>query len=96
MKILKVFGPQVKSSVAVIISHAEAVKHKPYAINNRTAECQNLGVPCMVWESKEITPEDKILQIKDFFEMVKEDLIPYQILQLNDLDKELRQAARDL
>ena len=44
----------------------------------------------MVWESKEITPEDKILQIKDFFEMVKEDLIPYQILQLNDLDKELR------
>lgn len=50
----------------------------------------------MVWESKDISQEQKLKNIKDFFSMVQEDLRPYPILQLNNLDNELRQSARAL
>jgi|LauGreDrversion4_2_1035121.scaffolds.fasta_scaffold86805_4 hypothetical protein len=81
MKIMKVFGPQVKESVCVIIAHAaEAERRGKYLIQDRVNECERMSMPCMVWESKEISEEEKFENIKDFFAMVNEDLKPYQIL----------------
>jgi len=81
MKIMKVFGPQVKESVCVIIAHAaEAERRGKYLIQDRVNECERMSMPCMVWESKEISEEWKLESIKDFFAMVNEDLKPYQIL----------------
>jgi len=96
-KIMKVFGTQVKDSVCVIIAHsAAAEKRGAYLINDRVKSCNDLEIPCMVWESKDISREQKLSNVKDFFTMVKEDLKPYQILQLNNLDEELKLSARTL
>jgi hypothetical protein len=96
-KIMKVFGEQVKSSVCAIIAHAAAAEQRgAYLVNDRIRACDTLEIPCMVWESKDISQEQKLKNIKDFFSMVQEDLRPYPILQLNNLDNELRQSARAL
>lgn len=96
-KIAKVFGEQVKESVCVIIAHAAAANNRgPYLITERVAKCEEFNIPCMVWESKDISAEDKLNNVKEFFKMVSEDLKPYPILRLNNLDDELRISARNL
>jgi hypothetical protein len=50
----------------------------------------------LTWESKLIDEENKLEQIRDFFEMVAKEIKPYNILQLKGLDKKLEDRAREL
>jgi len=96
-KIMKVFGEIVKASVCVIIAHsAAAEKRGAYMVNDRARACEALDIPYLIWESKDISHELKLQNIKDFFAIVQEELKPYPILQLNNLDNELKRSARAL
>ena len=57
IKIAKLFGPQCKESVIVIMPHSFSVSHIPKAIDQRIETCDELGIDFIEWESKDVTEE---------------------------------------
>jgi len=46
-----------------------------------------LKIPVIEWESKDIGEEEKQQEVAEFFEIVANDLKPYNILKLKGLDQ---------
>lgn len=55
-----------------------------------------MKIPVLEWESKDIGEEEKQKEVAEFFEIVANDLKPYNILKLKGLDQQLLDRARQL
>lgn len=85
LRLVNIFGDQIKESIIVILSQAYSVRDIPEAIDLRIGECERLGLPFIEWESKDISDEEKLEEVREFFDKVSK-LQPYQILRLRGLD----------
>ena len=62
-KVLGIFGENTKKNVLVVITHKNSVKNEEddYMIKERIEACENLGIHYILWESKDITDEERLV-----------------------------------
>ncbi len=96
LKVKEFFGEVVKESVHVLITHAAKGQTEEYeqALQERIEDCNELKLPYMIWESKDVSEEQKLLNLKSLFNKVTASIKPYQILQLSKLEEELIKDAK--
>ncbi len=96
LKIKEFFGEVVQESVYVLITHGAEGQTEKYelALQERIEDCNDLGLPYMIWESKDVSEEQKLMNFRSLFNKVSTSLKPYQILQLSKLEDELLQDAK--